>query len=76
MVAGAEYVINRYNPNVPISPGKIEKTLRLGSTQLFKLSEDSTGYQTAAAAGLPYVVNKGRFWMEHDAFRSKILGAD
>jgi len=73
LVAGGEFLINRYNPNAPITQQKIEKMLHLGAAQISRFSEDSTGHLTASSAGLPYVVQKGRFCAEYDALRGKIF---
>jgi predicted nucleic acid-binding Zn-ribbon protein len=73
LVAGGEFIINRFNPSAPLPPAKIEKALRVSPSQVTKLNEDSSGYLTAAKEGLPYLLNKGRFWMEFDALREKIL---
>lgn len=73
LVAGGEFIINRFNPNAPITVQKIEKMLHIGSAQISKYSEDSAGYLSASGAGLPYMLNRGRFWMEHDVLRNKIV---
>lgn len=72
LVASGEFVINRYNPNADTTQKKIEGMLHIGAAQVFKFSEDSDGYLAAIHAGLPYLLNKGRYWMEADLFRGKV----
>lgn len=72
LVAGGEFIINRFNAGAPITQQKVEKMLRLGPKQISRCSEDSTGYLAAANAGIPYLLNKGRYWMEYDVLRGKI----
>lgn len=74
LVANGEFIVNRYNPAVSMTVSKIEKALHLGSTQFSRISEDSTGYFSANQAALPYVVNRGRFTMEYDSLRNKLIG--
>ena len=59
LIAGGEFIINKYAPNAPITQKKIEQILRVGSAQITKLSEDTNGFLTAAAAGIPYMLNRG-----------------
>jgi len=73
LIAGGEFVINRYNPAVSMTTTKIEKLLHLGSLQFSKISEDSTGYLSASQSGLPYVINRGRFAAEYDSLRIKLV---
>lgn len=73
LVASGEFIINRYNPTAVLTPQKIERTLRLGSAQMSKFTEDSSGYLAAGASGLPYIMSRGRFSGEYDGLRSKIL---
>lgn len=72
LIAGGEFIINKYAPNAPITQKKIEQILRVGSAQITKLSEDTNGFLTAAAAGIPYMLNSGHHWMEYDVLRAKI----
>lgn len=72
LVANGEFIINRFNPSIPVPLQRIEKTLRLNGGQLFKINEDSSGYSAAAHAALPYIQNNGRFWMDYDSLRNKI----
>jgi len=72
LIAGGEFIINRYNSSAPIQQKKIEQMLHLGAAQITRITEDTTGYYAAASAGLPYLLNKGHNWMEYDALRSKI----
>lgn len=72
LVASGEFVINRYNPNADTNQKKIESMLHIGAAQISKFSEDSDGYLAAIHAGLPYLLNKGRHWMEADLFRGKV----
>lgn len=76
LVAGGEFVINRYNPNAPVTSKKIEHFLHISASQIYRFSEDTSGYLAANHAGIPYLLNKGSFWMEHDKFRSKICPSD
>ena len=73
LVAGGEFIINRYNPAVSMTTTKIEKMLHIGSSQFSKISEDSTGYLSASQAALPYLINRGRFASEYDSLRNKII---
>lgn len=72
LVAAGEFIINRFNPSIPVPVQKIERLLRLTSGQITKINEDSSGYYSAAHAALPYLQNNGRFRMDFDSLRSKI----
>lgn len=72
LIAGGEFIINKYAPNAPITQRKIEQILRIGSGQVTKLSEDTNGFLSAASAGIPYFINSGHHWMEYDVLRAKI----
>ena len=72
LVAGGEFIVNRFNPSVSVSLAKIEKLLRLTSGQMSKIGEDSSGYITAAQMALPYIQNNGRFRQECETLREKI----
>ena len=72
LVAGGEFIVNRFNPSVSVSLAKIEKLLRLTSGQMSKIGEDSSGYITAAQMALPYIQNNGRFRQEYETLREKI----
>lgn len=73
IVAGGEFIINKYNPHAPIPQKKIEQMLHISSAQVSKLSDDSIGYLSASNAGLPYLLNGGQSWMEYDVLRTKIF---
>ena len=75
LVASGEFIVNRFNSAVPMTIAKFEKALHLGSSQFSKISEDSTGYLSASQAALPYLLNRGRFALEHQALASKLVGA-
>ena len=72
LIAGGEFIINKFAPNAPITQKKIEQILRIRSAQITKLSEDTNGFLTAAGAGIPYLLNSGHHWMEYDVLRTKI----
>lgn len=72
LIAGGEFIINRFAPNAPITQRKIEQILRIGSGQITKLSEDTNGFLSAASAGIPYFLNSGHHWLEYDVLRAKI----
>ena len=72
LVAGGEFIVNRFNPSVSVPLAKIEKLLRLTSGQMSKIGEDSSGYITAAQMALPYIQNNGRFRQEYETLREKI----
>lgn len=73
LVANGEFVVNRYNPAASMTVSKIEKMLHIGNTQLSKISEDSTGYLSASMSALPYIINKGRFAVEYDNLRNRLV---
>ncbi len=60
VLAGCNVFITRFNKNISITQGKIEKMLHISSTQVITLSEDSAGYFEAASSATPYIMN-GRF---------------
>ena len=72
LIAGGEFIINKFAPNAPITQRKIEQILRISSAQITKLSEDTNGFLTAAGAGVPYFLNSGHHWMEYDVLRAKL----
>lgn len=72
LVATGEFIVNRFNPSIPVPLKKIEKLLRLNSSQISKVNEDSSGYYAAAHAALPYLQNNSRFWLDYDSLRNKI----
>lgn len=72
LVAGGEFIINKFAPNAPITQKKIEQILHVGTGQITKLSEDTNGFLSAACAGIPYFLNSGHHWMEYDVLRAKI----
>lgn len=72
MIAGGEFIINKFAPNAPITQKKIEQILRIRPAQITKLSEDTNGFLTAAGAGIPYLLNSGHHWMEYDVLRAKV----
>lgn len=72
LIAGGEFIINKFAPNAPITQKKIAQILRVGSRQITKLSEDTNGFLSAASAGIPYILNSGHHWMEYDVLRAKI----
>ena len=74
LVAGGEFIVNRYNPNAAITSAKIESVLHLGANQISKLGEDSLGFLSASDSAVPYLLNKGKFWMDIDSLRKKIFG--
>lgn len=43
LVANGEFIINRYNPSLPITQKKIETMLHITPTQITKIPEDSVG---------------------------------
>lgn len=57
-------VLTRYNKNSSITNTKIRKGLHLTESQMFALSEDSTGYLESTCTALPYVLS-GRFKGEY-----------
>lgn len=73
LIASGEFIVNRFNPSIPVPLQRIEKLLRLNSGQLSKINEDSSGYYTAAHAALPYLQNNGRFRLDYDTLRNKII---
>jgi len=72
MIAGGEFIINKFAPGAPTTQRKIEQILRLNSGQITRLSEDTNGFLTAAGAGIPYFLNSGHHWMEYDVLRAKL----
>jgi len=72
LVASGEFIVNRFNPSIPVPLQRIEKLLRLNGGQISKINEDSSGYYSAAHDALPYLQNNSRFWMDYDSLRKKI----
>lgn len=75
LVAGGEFIINKFAPTAPITQRKVEQILRISSGQITRLSEDTNGYLTAAGVGIPYFLNSGHHWMEYDVLRTKLCPA-
>lgn len=73
LVVNAEYIISKYNHTGPLTAAKIAKHLHLPPQQFTALSEDSLGYVAASIAGIPYIINKGRFSSEYDMLREKVM---
>lgn len=74
LVANGEFIINRYHSSVPITQKKIETMLHINPNQISRISEDTPGFLSAAYNALPYVINKGAYWMAFDDLRTKICG--
>lgn len=74
LVANGEFIINRYNSSVPITQKKIETMLHINANQIFRIPEDTPGFQSAAYNALPYITNKGTYWMTFDDLRTKVCG--
>jgi hypothetical protein len=73
LVAGGEFIVNRYNPSAPISIPAIKKALRVSESQFVKINEDSSGHLSASKEGLPYLLCKGRFAAEYESLRERLL---
>lgn len=72
LVANGEFIINRYNPSLPVTQKKIETMLHINPNQITKIPEDTMGFLSASYGALPYIINKGTHWMEFDGLRVKI----
>jgi len=72
LVANGEFIINRYNPGIPMTQKKIETMLHINPNQITRIPEDTVGFLSASYNALPYVINKGTHWMEFDSLRAKI----
>lgn len=69
IISNAYFVVNKYNTATSPTTSKISKFLHVSSNRVLSLSEDTVGYNNAAIAGLPYVLNGGTFAQEHEKVR-------
>lgn len=74
LVANGEFIINRYDANIPVTQKKIETMLHINPNQISRIAEDTQGFLSAAYSALPYIINKGTHWMFFDDLRMKICG--
>ena len=73
LVVNAEYIVSKFNHTGPLTTAKIAKHLHVPPQQFTALSEDSLGYVASSIAGVPYVISKGRFSLEYDTLREKVM---